>query len=771
MLRMHKFSVLLITVIVLAIKLPVEAQFGTVIYSNDFNNQSGTWNPISLSGDPGSIELSNGSIKITSNPGSIHGAYFPSSFSGHFEAEIEFDNDHGIGLALIKEVGGVPSLDDYSLLTVMTNADGFPVIQLKDVQKGVENVLDNSNKVGDDKFLHLLDGNRYSVPFTKTAKKLKIFRHSNQQFLHFYYAVEKEVDGKIYDDWMELSPSREWGDMNGRYFVGIFSLEGTTSYNKVTVRELPLKDQSDLNTGFAVVRRPYTWSGYTDTATVVTFGAACPFAAEERKFVFWNLTNNIPVWHLNNGALMSHGFLETWDEPRVLGCIEPMSDRLLAFVDLEVIEDNPVRKVIKWTYELVNPDYKYPAFGETTQRAEATEYYYVYADGSVIRKAEYEHTLHPSFTKWYEHTELIIVAGENQRPLDLFDTPSTIIHELGKDPVEHTNRSEFNFFNGGQRLGATAITARVNNAPELFYAFSDDTATPQTHTELPFTYEITWHNRNLNFGHWPVNKEPYLDNSNYCVNWSEWRQHISHASFIGVSVRGNQSWNSSFLQRADGTKYRQLLMLMGMNARGSETTVEDKTNSWLYPGDVVMANDSASFIQYSHRDKYFEFEVTKQTPACYFDVTPKTKLVNPILRIKGWGNNNVFVSVNSALIDKNKCVTYIDTNGDLLLLILGSFSGNVRIEVSTFPIPTIVPPTKPGIKIYPNPVNKNTINIVFDSIKAVELVLFSIKGEEVLRKSFESDQYQLQTENLPSGNYMLRINSGNQVMTEKLVIW
>lgn len=770
MLRMHKSSVLLAIAIVLAIKLPIVAQFGTVIYTTDFNDQSGAWNPISLTGDPGSIEVSNGSIKITTNEGSIYGAYYPSSFSGHFEAEIEFDNDHGIGLALIKEVGGVPSLDDYSLLTVTTNADGFPVIQLKDVQKGVKDVLDNSNKVGDDNFSQLLDGKKFSVPFTKTAKKLKIFRHSGQQFLHFYYAIEKEVDGKIYDDWMELSPSREWGEANGKYFVGIFSLEGTTSYNNVKVSELPLKDQSDLNTGFAVVKRPYTWSGFTDTATVVTFGNACPFAAEERKFVFWNLTNNIPVWHLNNGALMSHGFLETWDEPRVLGCIEPMSDRLLAFVDVEVIEDNAVRKVIKWTYELVNPDYKYPAFGETTQRAEATEYYYVYADGSVVRRAEYEHTIHPSFTNWFEHTELIVVAGENQRPLDLFDTPSTIIHDLGRDPIEHTNKGEYNFNNGLQRLGALAITARVNNAPELFYAFSDDPSTPETHTELPFTYEITWHNRNLAFGHWPINKEPYLED-NYCVNWSQWRQHISHASFIGVGVRGNQTWTSSFLKREDGTKYRQFLMLMGMNARGSETTVEDKTNSWLYPGDVVMANDSASFIRYSHRDKYFEFEVTKGIPACYFVVTPKTKLVNPILRINGWGNNKVFVSVNNDPIDKNKCVTYVDTNGDLLLLILGSYSENVRIEVSSFPIPKIVPPAaKPALNIYPNPSNENIINIVFDAIKTVELVLFSIKGEEILRKSFKSDQYQLHTDYLPGGNYMLRINSGDRVTTEKLVI-
>lgn len=779
MFRRYTLSVLLTVVLALLIKLPLHAQFGTVIFSDEFSNSSEVWKPLGLAGGTGSIVVADGSMEITASAGSIYGAYYSTSVAGHFEAEVEIDKDHGVGLALLKDIGGNPSLADYSMLTVMTNGDGVPVVRLRDRQNGTNDVLDNTNRVQDEKFSHLLNGRMYSVPFTKTAKKIKILRHSQQQFFHFYYSVDKEVDGEIFEDWIELSPSREWGVPNGKYFVGLFSLEGTTAFNKVRISALPLTDKSDLQTGFAVTRRPYTWSGFTGNALVVTFGDAFPFRTEDRKFVFWDLANNIPVWHLSNGALMSHGFLETWDdkivngEIRVKGCIEPMSDRLLAFVDLEVVEDNAVRKVIKWTYEIVNPDYKYPAFGLTDQRAEATEYYYIYADGSIVRKAEYEHTIHPDFRNWFEHTELIVVAGENQRPESLFETPSLTIHELGKAPITHNNMGESRFENGSARLGAVALTAHVKNAPELFYSFSDDLAIPQTHTQLPFSYEVTWHERDLDFGHWPINKEPYLE-TNFCVNWSQWPQHVSHASFIGVSVRGDQSWENVFLTRPDGTKYRELIMLMGMNERGSATTVEDKTNSWLFPGEVVMSNDSSSFKGYSHEEKHFKFETTKQLPACYFEVTPKTKLVNPIMKINGWGNHSVFVNVNGKSMSGNEYVTYIDSNGDLLLLVLGTYSDSVRIEVSSRPISVITniesnKSSEGQPHIFPNPSNENIVNILFDEVKAVELVVLSSTGTEILQKSFESQLYQLRTDNLPVGSYILVLKYDDTVITRKIV--
>ncbi|MEL7147148.1 MAG: hypothetical protein AAFO69_12315, partial [Bacteroidota bacterium] len=488
--------------LVLAVfNLPAVAQFGDVLYNDEFDELSNVWSPIGINGANGTVEAKDGSLSITAGDGDIFGTYYsPTSFSGHFEAILEFDEDHGVALALLKDVGGEPSLNDYSMLTVMTNENGHPEVHLTDIQNGARDVFDNTSQASDDKFTHLLDGNVYSLPFKKTAGKLRILRHAGQQFIHLFYAVNKEEKGEVFEDWIELSPSKEWGAPNADYFVGIFSLGGTTTFNKVTISQLPLRDQDDTDTGFAATFRPFTWSGFTDDALVVTFGDAFPFKGDDRKFVFWELANNVPVWKLDDGALFSHGFHETWNEPEVLGCIEPMSDRLLAFSDVALIEDNDVRKVVKWSYVIVNPNYKIPGEGKGEEEPEVTEYYYIYADGNIIRRSRYVPNLDTDFRSWYEVAELIVIAGENQRPRQLYKTPSLTIHELGEDPETFTNTGEKRFENGSERLGAVTLTAHVVGAPDLFYAFSDDRNIPETFSNIPFSYDVTWQHRNHNFG-------------------------------------------------------------------------------------------------------------------------------------------------------------------------------------------------------------------------------------------------------------------------------
>ncbi|MEL7146038.1 MAG: T9SS type A sorting domain-containing protein [Bacteroidota bacterium] len=761
---------------------PLKAQFGTTLYSDPFDHLSADWEPIGIDDGSGSLEVSNGLLNINADENNVYGAYYAaSSFAGHFEVVINFTDDDGIALGLFKDFGGEPSMDDYTMMTIVKNNEGAPVVSLTDRQRGEKDVLDNTNKVGDNRYRHTLDGNTFSVPFTGTAKKLRILRHAGQQFFHFFYAVEKEIDGRVFEDWIELSPSKEWGAPNASYYFGIFSVAGAVSVDQVEVSEMPLKDQDDTNTGFKATFRSYTWSGFTDSALVVTFGDAFPFRDEDRKFVFAHQTNNIPVWHLDNGALFSHGFYETWDDRgengrnNILGCIEPMSDRLLAHSDVEVIEDNDVRKVVKWTYTIVNPQYKWPDFGDGVDRPEAVEYYYIYADGSILRKGQYTHKLDTDdFEAWFELAELIVIAGENQEPKALYETPSLSIHELGEEPLIFNNdERDEQFENGSRRMGAVALTAHVTDAPDLFYAFSDDRNTPETTTEgLSFSYEVTWHSREHNFGHWPVNKEPYFEN-NWCWNWSEWPQHVSHASFTGISTKADTDWSHLFDVRDDGRKVREMVMFMGLNEEGSSTTVEDKTNSWLFPGEVVMSNDSANFTDYSHKERIFTFEATKELPASYFEVTPKTKLFDPILRIQNWGSNDVFVNMNGRPLKRNEYVTFIDEDGELLVLIMGTYSNTVAVQVSSRPtISNIV--TNVGqpleVAVFPNPSEEGFVNIQLNNAAPATFTVFSLVGRKISSRRIQSGVHTLDTGELASGEYILRIEQNGGLSTHRLLV-
>lgn len=57
---------------------------------------------------------------------------------------------------------------------------------------------------------------------------------------------------------------------------------------------------------------------------------------------------------MNNELLYCYEFAETWSDLSK-GCFEPMSDRLLAHAKVDIIENNKVRKVVKYHYALVNP--------------------------------------------------------------------------------------------------------------------------------------------------------------------------------------------------------------------------------------------------------------------------------------------------------------------------------------------------------------------------------------------------------------------------------
>ena len=206
----------------------MQAQFGKELYSNDFDASLEGWSPMGLNGSEGSIALSDGGLQVNLTEGDLFGAYYASQdFSGHFEVVVDIDRDHGVALALIKSQNGEPSPDDFSMLTVMLNDDGHPVVALKDRQGSIDDVYDNTQRADRARYQQTLSGEVYSIPFTQTAGKLRILRHDGEKFLHFYYAVDREIGGEVFQDWIELAQSKEWGIPDIPYFIGLFSLDGS----------------------------------------------------------------------------------------------------------------------------------------------------------------------------------------------------------------------------------------------------------------------------------------------------------------------------------------------------------------------------------------------------------------------------------------------------------------------------------------------------------------------------------------------------------------
>ena len=85
---------------------PMQAQLGTSLFQDPFDGPSDLWQPISIENGAGSFASSNGTMNITTEAGMAYGTFYNQPFAGHFEVEVSFDTDHGVALALLKDING-----------------------------------------------------------------------------------------------------------------------------------------------------------------------------------------------------------------------------------------------------------------------------------------------------------------------------------------------------------------------------------------------------------------------------------------------------------------------------------------------------------------------------------------------------------------------------------------------------------------------------------------------------------------------------------------
>ncbi len=111
------------------------------------------------------------------------------------------------------------------------------------------------------------------------------------------------------------------------------------------------------------------------------------------KVVFWRGIRYGASWISENENWMTDQSVETWgvgDNDKE-GCFEHMQDRHCRFSHVRIIENNDARVVIHWRYAPVSaynniwmPDPK------TGWEAWIDEYYYIYPDGTAIRKVSWQ---------------------------------------------------------------------------------------------------------------------------------------------------------------------------------------------------------------------------------------------------------------------------------------------------------------------------------------------------------------------------------------------
>jgi len=74
---------------------------------------------------------------------------------------------------------------------------------------------------------------------------------------------------------------------------------------------------------------------------------------------------------------------------------------------------------------------------------------------------------------------------------------------------------------------------------------------------------------------------------------------------------------------------------------------------------------------------------------------------------------------------------------------------------------------KEEVRVYPNPISGNKLNIVSKSGKSITCRVISVLGKTVLFKVITTKE--LDISSLPSGIYTVRIKIGDKVFTKKLI--
>lgn len=615
------------------------------------------YQPIALTiGANGEFNATESSVKIgLTGKNSTYGVCLPKIAQGHFIAEVTADKTTNFGVAVVQEKNGKPDFSNYTSVSVCIES-GMPTVRVLDRQNGIDNVLDNTKKISKNDYSFRysipLNGNYFSVPFTSSTGKARIIRNKISGFFHFYVSVGKEINGEFHENWIELAQSKDWAGEGQNYFICPIVRNANEASTEVTYSDIHLDEfvpeDAEPSQEFDVAQRSFTWAGFPGDATVVSFNPKhCPAAAQNRKFVFWSEANFVPAWHMNNELLYCYEFAETWSDLNK-GCFEPMSDRLLAYAKVDILEDNKVRKVIKYHYALVNPDYKAPY--PDGMYPEVDEYYTFYADGVGVRRIEYiQKQAGQAYYRYHELSEPMVISGSSSIPSEHVKQPAFSISNLSGNRYDLYPAKPFDEVNQNVKNWKEQIyTVHLNNAPDAFSVFSYTPERPEV-SPLPLENDLTWHDINYQMSHWPVDKQPYLNarNGDYDKSSATWPSQVSHSSLIGVEAKGDISWNSAYQVNADGNKYRAYLMLLGINQPDAVSDIDAYTRGWLYLGNLTNLSGvsfDAGVTGYSKR----EMVLTKTgTGSCKFTYNPTGTIKNPVFRIDNWtGSGNVTVKVD-----------------------------------------------------------------------------------------------------------------------------
>nr|MCU0316924.1 hypothetical protein [Fimbriimonadaceae bacterium] len=410
-----------------------------------------------------------------------------------------------------------------------------------------------------ERYRQVLDG-AYSHPSQEPDGRVKVVQDKVAKAIRFYWGFSREISGEVKQGWMELPPLP---------VISFESLRPQAKGKEVAPLKqwlIPTQDRDDRAKGFRVEKRPYHWSGTDGQAWVITFGSEMAWQSKDIKLVFPEGGAWVPGYQLSRQHLVQFEFIETWGGG-AKGCYEPMSDRVNRFSKVELVSDRKDRKVLRWTYQLINPDYiRWGEAAGSKQLPEVEEIWTIFSDGTAVRRQRYWAPLDtalPQHDLGCQVAELDVVWASDTLPQDVTPSQAATVFTDGRFfSVDFpSQRKEHDPKFADESVFGVAVHSLDPELPDV-YAVFDKRGSLNPPYQLSTDGGPDWHREKLwRFSHFPFNLEPFQYETN---SQTEGRGQISHTSLVYVGAPADRHWESQWMIDPRGRKYREWVTTVGL---------------------------------------------------------------------------------------------------------------------------------------------------------------------------------------------------------------
>jgi len=379
------------------------------------------------------------------------------------------------------------------------------------------------------------------------------------------------------------------------------------------------------------------------------------FENNPAKLIFWRGIRYGPALVSENENWMTDQSLETWGvgENDIEGCFEHMQDRHCRSSHVRIIENNEARAVVHWRYALVSShDHIWLPDPKTGWGCWVDEYYYIYPDGSAIRKVSWNKGT-TGHAIQYQETLPLTQPGQNRK--DVIDNKyvnvadydynmTSVFMDPPRKPADWTGKYTVQQFNFKSEM-----------KPYICFEPGND-------------MWIRWIGGGYN--HFPVNQ------ARCDGRWAKTSDRPTHfasspCSDPVIHENGNRLY---------------WIGLYGMNSMSMNELVSFG-RSWAFAPELSLAGNECISKGYDKTQKCYQLENNNSEAVsiqCTLKGSKDSPVINPVIVVKNWNSNGAKILVNGKVNKSTKTGINHELDGDDLVIYI-SLKEEVPVKITILP--------------------------------------------------------------------------------------